>query len=142
MPVIQIKLHAEAANRDDPDFAALRQHPRYKDAVKILQERGLRPQGVRGYPMLLEILQQFDANTNGTKRDNEPLALANMRRDLESGLVKLRERQEKAKALQDADAESEEYAEALRVVQEQLQYVAGLRKAITRLYDRYRKQKN
>jgi len=43
MAAIKINL-AEAANRDDPDFAALRQHPRYGDAVKILQARGLRHQ--------------------------------------------------------------------------------------------------
>lgn len=144
MAAIKIMLNAEAANRDDPDFAALRQHPRYKDAVKILQARGLRPQGVRGYPVLLELLQQFDESPGGEKKASEPVALANLRRDLVAALEKLRPRQEKLKAFiaDSADPESEEYEEALRSVAEQLQYIAGLRKAITRLYDRYRKQKN
>lgn len=141
MAAIKINL-AEAANRDDPDFAALREHPRYGDAVKILQARGLRPQGVRGYPALLDILKQFDEGTTNVKHESEPLALANLRRDLPRELEKLRELQGIAKSKQDEDVEPEELEAALQDVQHQLHRVAGLRKAITRLYDRHRKQKN
>lgn len=140
---VKVSMYALSAHREEPDFQALRKHPNYKEAVKILHSQGLSPMGVRGYPKLLEVLQQLESGGT-TKAKSEPLALAQMRAHLQVGLTRLQEAQTQAHLAQikaKGDEEHPEYAAALREVQTQQQYVAGLRRSITLQYDRTRKQK-
>ena len=121
------------ASDDDPDWKTIQKHPYYKHATEILHTEGLRPKGVRGYPRLMELLNNYDGTHDKKALVNtDSKAMQIMKRDLATGLEKLKVARARIAKMPDS-ADEAAHDDAAREVRNAQQYVDGLRLSISRM---------
>ena len=124
------------ASDDDPDWKTIQKHPFYKNATEILHSEGLRPKGVRGYPRLMELLNNYDGSHDKKALVNtDSKALQAMKRDLTTGLEKLKVARARLAKMPD-NADEAAHDDASREVRNAQLYVDGIRKSISRMKTR------
>lgn len=139
---MQVAIHiAEAANREHPDFAELEKHPRYAQAVKALRAKGLSPRGVRGYPALVELLEEMDAKPHVRITDPGDRASDEYKRDLTKELLKLKGLKKSQEQFEKGiDGHDRDEYERLGIeIEQQMHRITRLRQDIERLRSRKRR---